>query len=176
MIKSGNRPSADQITRLRDIERLFEFGLHSFQKSTTFANMEQNSSNLASRVADIERRLAVIEKRLQGSTTLTTTSISGGKTLSPKEFILERKPSSDVEAVFLLACYAEFVRNLTSFGVEDIRNLFQESRMRVPVNVNEAINKNVTKGLFTIAPQEKNGKKAWIVTLTGEQRFRKKDK
>lgn len=134
--------------------------------------MAKDAQNMESRLDDIEKRLAAIEEALRGTGESGRASAVVTKTQSPKEFILEWQPKSDVEATYLFGCYAEFIRNSGPFTVDDIRGLFLDARMRVPTNVNETINKNITKGLFTAAREQKNGKKCWIVTLSGERRFK----
>lgn len=124
---------------------------------------------LLTRIKNIEQRLAVLE-----SATRPSTAIRSGKekTISPKEFLLARQPDTDVATTFFLGCFAEYETAMESFSADDIKQLYRTSRVQVPTNVNATIDKNVAKGLF-IEAEKKNGKKAWSISLSGEELYKK---
>lgn len=128
-------------------------------------------NELEKRIEKLERELALLKLHTFGNGRSTVDTAKGKKTLSPKEFLISRNPKSDVETTFLLFCYAERFRGSTSSTIADIERLFRESRMPVPTNLNDKVNKNIHKGLLTQAEEKKDGKTAWVVTLTGERSF-----
>ena len=60
---------------------------------------------------------------------------------------------------------------MSSFNTDDLRQLFGAARVPLPKNLNDAINKNIRKGFITEATERKNDKKAWVITISGEQSF-----
>lgn len=134
--------------------------------------MEKES--LEKRISELESRVTALEKTSSPSLVPRPAATSTGKIVSPKEFLIAHSFSTDVEATFFLCFYAEYVLQVASFNTDDIEQLFQSAKVPVPKNLNDKINKNIQKGLLTIAPEKKNGKKAWVVTMTGEQAFNKK--
>lgn len=133
--------------------------------------MEKES--LEKRILELENRINALEKTLSPSSGAKPAATSKGKIVSPKEFLIAHSFSTDVEAAFFLCFYAEYVLQMASFNTDDIEQLFQSAKVPVPQNLNDKINKNIQKGFLTVAPEKKNGKKAWVVTMTGEQAFNK---
>ena len=148
------------------VNRLLKFDFVLFPTYPT--DIKDTMATIEQRLTDLEKRVETLERSLVAPS---STVASGRKTLSPKEFILSRTASGAIETTFLLCCYAERVQGAESFGVADIEELFRAARLPVPSNINDCINKNIAKGYITEAKDKKNGKKAWVVTLTGEQTF-----
>lgn len=115
---------------------------------------------------EIEKRLEVIEKLLvQVKQPAVGQSM---KKISAKEFLIEKKPKSEIETTFWLGYFLEKNEARDSFGVEDLRNAFRSAKVPSPKNINDTINKNVAKGLFMETGIKEKGQKRWEVTATGE--------
>lgn len=122
--------------------------------------------NMEERISELEKRVDALE--LGG---ISKKNIGNGKQISPKEFLMHYGASdNDVQNTFLLCCYAEFENGKEFFNIEDLRPLFGAARVRMPKNLNDAINKNIKKGFLTES-QERGFKKSWVVTMTGEKTF-----
>lgn len=126
--------------------------------------------DILQQLRSINNRLATIE-RLLITTKLTTPSNEAvgpiTPALSPTEYVLNLKPSGDVERALVFANFLEEYRHLSSFTAEDIASLFMEARLKKPVNVADKIGKNIRKGLLMSAG-EVDGKKTWKLTLSGQ--------
>ena len=122
---------------------------------------------LAGKIASLEKRVAQLEvrSRKKGS----RTDRKDSKDLSVKEFIIERRPSGDVEKTLAIGYYLEKFEGVASFNVDDIGHYFQLAKEPTPQNINDKVNMNIKKGHMTEAKEKKNGKKAWMVTNSGEQ-------
>ena len=120
------------------------------------------------KLINIEKRLNILERAV-----LVAPLQAGkrAKALSSKEFLIAHPGTGDVYVTFLLCCYAEQVLGMESFNIVDIEGLFRSAKMPMPTNLNDKINKNIAKGYLTEAKEKKDGKKAWVVTLSGEQAF-----
>lgn len=127
--------------------------------------------DLAQRLTSIENRLGAIERLLANDmpSAVRSQTHAGSivPTLSPTEYILRLKPSSDVERTIVFASFLEEYRHLTSFSSDDIGALFVEARLKKPANVADKIGKNASKGLLMPAG-DINGKKTWKLTLSGQ--------
>ncbi len=86
-----------------------------------------------------------------------------------KEFILQKKPDSDVEKVLLMGYFLEKQEASECFNVDDIKEAYIKAKEPIPTNINDKINMNIRKGLITELPKKKDNKKAYQVTSTGEQ-------
>jgi hypothetical protein len=91
------------------------------------------------------------------------------KKLSIKEFILEKKPSDDVQKTLVIGYYLEHFEDMESFNVQDITEGFRAARETVPSNVNDKVNSNIEKGYFMVAKEKKDKLKAWYLTNSGEK-------
>jgi hypothetical protein len=131
---------------------------------------------LEKRISELEARVEALEKVLSPSSEQPLSSTPKGKIMSPKEFLITREPSGEVETTFALCFYAEQVMRMEFFNINDIEKLFQAAKVPVPKNLNDKINKNIQKGLLTDAAEKKTGKKAWVVTMRGENVFNEANK
>lgn len=130
--------------------------------------MDNSEQNIETRLANLEQRVAELETLgISGKGTVTT--ILPQKQISVKEFLLAKKVSSAMEKTLALAYYLEHIEHIASFNINDIVNAFQAARERVPANPNDMVNKNIAKALLMEASEMKDGKKAWVLTATGEK-------
>ena len=90
------------------------------------------------------------------------------KKLSVGELFAEKIPRTDAEKVLTVGYFLEVVEGLDMFNVDDLDRCFDRMKIGVPVNVNDSVNKNIRKGKIEPASQKKKGKKAWLLTGTGE--------
>lgn len=127
----------------------------------------EDIKTISKKLLDLETRIIALESLLGGK------KIDGGaystKKLSVKEFILLKKPSSDVQKSLAIAYYLEKNEDMRSFNVEDLAHYFQLAKEPTPENLNDKINMNIKKGHIMEANEKKDNKKAWVITNTGEQ-------
>ncbi|MGB9622400.1 MAG: hypothetical protein ACPL07_01015, partial [Candidatus Bathyarchaeia archaeon] len=91
-----------------------------------------------------------------------------GKTLSIKEFILQKNPKNDVQKALVIGYYLEKFKSVSPFNAKDLEKAWREAREKVPTNIPDKIQKNIAKGHMMEAEEEKGGLKAWVLTSTGE--------
>lgn len=125
-----------------------------------------NISQLDQIVRDLEIRVAALEKHFEPGAPVVPAS---GKKESAKEFLLRKNIGAETQKVLALAYFAERYDGLTSFNVPDLQVVFRAAREKLPKNMNDAINKNVSRGFLMEADQKKDSKKAWQLTATGER-------
>jgi hypothetical protein len=134
-----------------------------------------NFNKLEKRIIDLEQRVQSLEnfsmEKLDSSQNVV--SVAATKIFSAKEFLIQKNPKDDVQRTFYLGGYIEEFKGENSFSIEDLRNAFRSARVPVPDNLNDKVNKNIAKGLFMDA-ELKEGKKAWILTVTGEDFIKNK--
>jgi hypothetical protein len=114
-------------------------------------------------VQALEERVSKLENFIQEK------PISKGKDLSVNEFMLEKKPSSDLNKTLTVAFYLERHRRVSPFTIRDLEGLFREAKEPPPKNISDAVNKNVAKGFIMKASEKKEGITAWTLTNTGER-------
>jgi hypothetical protein len=91
------------------------------------------------------------------------------KLLSIKEFILQKKPSSDIRKGLTIAYYLEKYRHIESFTITEIEEGFKEARETIPNNLSDVMYKNTKQGFFMETKKDKDGKKSYTLTSTGEK-------
>jgi hypothetical protein len=115
---------------------------------------------LEKRVTELEQRQAAPPgKPAQGDL----------KEMSVKEFMLQKRPSNDVEKTLAIAYFLEKFAGLASFNVDDLGKYFQLAKEATPTNLNDKVNLNIKKGHLAEAKEKKERRKAWIVTNSGEK-------
>lgn len=129
----------------------------------------ENKDLLEERITQLEQKVASLEKKLESSSNVSEFPNSDNqKLLSEKEYLLETKPDTTVQKTLYLGNFLEKYKKMSSFTVEDLRDAFRAAREPLPSNINDAINKNMKKGLL-MEVKSKDGKKAWVLTATGEK-------
>ena len=110
---------------------------------------------------------------LKKDSTVTQTSTrskeANVKQLSIREFLNEKKPTNDVERVLGMGFFLEKYEGYACFNVDDIKNAFVKSKEPLPQNIHDKINMNIRKGHITEYPEEKDNKKSYHLTTTGER-------
>ena len=132
-------------------------------------------SRLEALLQDHERRIRALEQRLGATEAAVTVKATAAiqapapapKTLSMRQFVVEKSPTDDVQRSLVIAYYLEKQSALASFNAKDIEKGFVEAREKVPGNVADKILKNVWKGHMMQVNEEKDGLKAYVLTNAG---------
>jgi len=122
---------------------------------------------LAERLQLLEKRMTELEAQV--SDRVVEPRRTESKELSVKEFIIQKRPSNDVEKALAIGYFLERQAGMASFNVDDLARYFQLAKEAIPTNVNDKVNLNIRKGHMAEAKGKKNNKKAWIVTNSGEK-------
>jgi hypothetical protein len=77
-------------------------------------------------------------------------------------------PASDLDRTLTVGYFLERFANQEAFNADDLQDAFRSAKEKPPTNINDVVNKNVRKGTMMEAGEKKNGKKAWVVSRTGE--------
>jgi hypothetical protein len=120
--------------------------------------------DLESRVADLEARISALENKRDVST---LNGSSNRRNTSVNEFLKEKGPKTAMETTLVLAVYHERFNNADSFGTNDLLELIRKAKQKKPANVNDLINKNISKGYFEEDKVGEDKKKRWYVTSSG---------
>lgn len=120
---------------------------------------EKDFSDLKERVRKLE------EVMLSGS----TPTVARTKKSSPKEFLMGKQVKTDTNKVLALAYFLERHEGLTVFNTSDLETVFRLAKEKLPKNMNDTVNKNITRGLLMEAAERKDSKKAWSLTSSGER-------
>lgn len=77
------------------------------------------------------------------------------------------KKHRDITAVF--AYWLFKVEKMESFHAQDIEVCYDLTRKTKPKQIHVAMNGNIERNVFTEAKEKKDGRKAWVLTRTGEE-------
>ena len=122
------------------------------------------------KIEQILQKLEVIEERLNKVEAVVFEEKEERrvkKRISPKEFLIAKKPRSGAEKTLVLAYYLEKHRGVSPFTIRDLRQIFMEAKEPIPKNLNDKVNLNIRRGLI-MEVGKKNGLKAWTLTNSGE--------
>ena len=117
---------------------------------STFFNIEFQTSGPQPSTYSSPPNLATQTGKTAGPT------FSQDRTMSPKEFLLEKSPNTDVERVACLAFYLTYYRDTPHFKTVDISKLNTEAAQRKFSNAAKAVN-NATQNAFLV-PSTKGNK------------------
>lgn len=121
--------------------------------------IEELISELEARVTKLEAAISAKEPQQ---------NIATQKKLSPKEFLLTKNIQFDRDKTLALAYFLERMGGMSSFNISDLANAYQSAKEQRPKNLSDTVSKNVARATLMYAP-EKDGKKAWTLTTTGEK-------
>lgn len=124
------------------------------------------SKDIETRVSDLENRITALEKELHsaGGSPLKADKKRG---LSINEFLKEKGATTAIDVVLAIAAYYERFGGADSFGANDLLDLIRKAKQKKPANINDLINKNLSKGYFEEDNVGDDGKKRWYVTNSG---------
>ena len=91
------------------------------------------------------------------------------KKISVKEFVLTKNAKDDQRRTLAIGYFLEKYGDSASFNIKDLDKCFREAKLKPPQNMNDKVNKNIVKGYMMEAAEEKDNKKAWVLTNTGEK-------
>lgn len=126
-------------------------------------SVEDMLDAIKSQLENHEKRIAYLETRPHDKGETTT------KQLSIREIFISKKPKTDVDKTLVVGYYLESFQNYTSFNISDIEVGFRSAKEPPPININDAVNKNIRKGFIMSADEKKNNKQAWVLTNLGIQ-------
>lgn len=119
-------------------------------------------------IAELENRISKLEMVLM-SPRVERVSAVKIKKASAKEFLMTKQLKAETQKVVALGYYLEYTEGMESFNIDDLEATFQSAKEKRPKNMNDAVNKNISRGLLMEAAEKKNAKKAWVLTSTGEK-------
>ena len=95
--------------------------------------------------------------------------ISSEKTVSLAEFVNQKKPSGHSDYILCFGYYLEKFKNLTSFNLEEIDTCYRDAKIPPNKNYSQYAGYLVREGKIMQAREKKDSRKAWQLTITGEQ-------
>ncbi|MDD3072716.1 MAG: hypothetical protein PHP47_03330 [Candidatus Pacebacteria bacterium] len=124
------------------------------------------TKNTETRITDLENRVSALEKELCANPSL---SVSKKRNLSVNEFLREKKPATAIDTILVIAVYHERFNDTDSFSANDLLDLIRKAKQKKPANINDLVNKNISKGYFEEDKAGEDGKKRWYVTSSGSE-------
>jgi hypothetical protein len=97
--------------------------------------------------------------------------ITKAKTLpdSLVEFLKSKgDPEEHNDRAIVFSYWLFYKENMKSYNIDDIAKCYDEARIAKPANLNDVMNRLQAKGYLKPAG-EKDGKKAWVITQSGEE-------
>ena len=126
-------------------------------------------TELPKKIDELERRLSVLEASFGTVGTSGESPKRGVKPPSAKEFLLSKKFTTELDKTLALGYYLEYTEGATPFNTSDLTESFKSAREKPPKNLNDAVNKNISRGYIMEDPEGKDNKKAWVLTNSGEE-------
>lgn len=121
---------------------------------------------------EYEERLNILEKLLEKPPEIK-------KKRSIKEFIIEKDPKNDTDRALAIGYYLEKYGGYSLFNNNDLVKGFRDARCKVPPNPWDKIQLNLKKDYIMDTGEEKDGQKAYVLTIEGEKyvenNFKKSD-
>lgn len=89
--------------------------------------------------------------------------------MSIVEFLkVKGNPKNHPDIAILFSYWLNKKKNLDSYNIDDIKKCYDEARITKPKNITDVMNRLQAKG-YLEHKGEKDGKKAWIITQTGDE-------
>lgn len=120
-------------------------------------------------IIEIKKRLEEHEERISKLEGLPQGKPVVAKKTSIKEFILSKTAKNEVQKTLAIAYYLENYEGLASFNAKDLEGGFRKAKERVPGNINDKVNSNITKGYMMDVREKKDKLRAWVLTNSGEK-------
>lgn len=120
--------------------------------------------DLEKRVTDLEMRFSALEKAFHASP---LPREDNKPNLSVNEFLRKKGPTTATDTVLAIAVYNKQVRGVDSFNRNDVSGLMDKTKQKKPKNINDLINRNISKGYIEEDEVGEGGKKQWYVTTSG---------
>ncbi len=119
--------------------------------------------DILSKLEEHEKKISKLERLFEAKPE------AGKKETSLKEFILSKKPKNDIQRTLAIGYYLEKHAGLTSFNVRDLDEGFRAAKEKVPKNMPDKVQKNISKGHMMEAKEKKDNIKAYVLTNSGEK-------
>lgn len=134
-----------------------------------------DNAELVKKVEALEERIKALEDKefVPASQSLEQKQ---SKQVSVREFLLTKELNSSKDVTLAIGHYLESHTGLPSFNISDIEKAFRQAKIKPPANINDMVNKNINKGMVMEAEEKREGKKAWVLTGTGEEYINNKNK
>lgn len=126
------------------------------------------NKTIEQRMKELEIRVEKLEAASSPSHRVSP-STAKEKKLSVKEFLMTKELNKETQKTLVLGYYLEHGEGMESFNATDLETMFRSAKEKLPKNINDTVNKNIASGLMMEAREKKEGKKAWILTSTGEK-------
>jgi hypothetical protein len=105
-----------------------------------------------------------------GSQPTTQTAVDTTLPASLAEFIIAKgNPNEHTDIEVLCAYWLLKKENMNSYNATDIKNCYDKARIAKPTNINDIMNTIQSSGHIMEVSEKKDGKKAWVITGTGEK-------
>lgn len=124
-----------------------------------------SNNSIDRKIEELETRVTRLEQIIRQPVSMDKQKV---KQISAKEFLLQLSKLSGVQKTLALAYYLEIVLGQTPFTAAELERAFRDAREKAPSNINDMINKNISKGHLMEAKEGKSKVKAWLLTATGE--------
>lgn len=124
--------------------------------------------DLEKRVSTLEEKVQLFEQLLQNKKNILD-SKNGQKKQSIREFLSDKDLSNDTQRTLAIAYFFEVLEKKGSFNVDDLKKGFNSAKFKTPSNINDRVNQNLKSGFIMEDEEKKDGKKAWVLTDSGEK-------
>ena len=84
------------------------------------------------------------------------------------EFLKEKGARNHTDRIIMFCYWLVHNKGYASYNADDISACYSEARISPPSNINSMMNHLQGKG-YLLLTNEKDGKKAWVITQTGEE-------
>lgn len=121
-------------------------------------------------ITRLKERVTALEARL-GALSSAEIEQSANKKMSIREFLNLYQPKTANDHGLVLGYYIETVEGQGYFNTDDLKRAFQSAKVIPPKNLNDMVNKNISKGFMMVNAEVNSGKLSWILTNTGEKQL-----
>lgn len=122
------------------------------------------SKDLEERVEDLERRVRKLE---EGEVSTDSNDVTAPIEMS--DFKKDFNPKTYADKATVVARYLEKHEELESFDRDDLNQGFKLCKWKRPANMSDIISKAAERKELFMRAGEKDGKKKWMLTETGEE-------
>ncbi len=127
--------------------------------------MRDEITEIKEKIKELEDRITKLENTVFQDSSFKPLK----KKISIREFILQKKPKSDVEKALVVGYYLENFEGVECFNVRDIEDGLRRAKEKFRKNVNDLIYQNIKKGFMMECEEKKDGLKAFTLTNSGEE-------